>query len=132
MVGGGFLVATALLPPPPPPNGVSSSSLQKSVSHRQAKIDPLASSVMSLCEQEEEGTSGSEIDPSRTRVGKHSLRVDISVEDFFQEYIRQASSFKQVCTWDGSVLSNLSHFLLGLRRLPQEKHCSPGSSGRDP
>ena len=50
------------------------------------------------------------MEPSKTRVGKHSLRVagglgegeegsqPVSVGDFLQEYMRQASSVRQVCT----------------------------------
>ena len=38
-------------------------------------MDPLRSSVMSLGLHEDLGTSGSEIDPSNTRVGKHSRNV---------------------------------------------------------
>ena len=57
--------------------------------------------------------------PSRTLVGKHSLKVAVSVADFFQEYIRHASSLRHVWTWSLSVLLNSSHFLFGLRRLPQ-------------
>ena len=52
-----------------------SSSLQKSVLQRQAKIDPEPSSVISLCEQSGKGTRGSWIEPSKTRVGKHSRNV---------------------------------------------------------
>ena len=50
-------------------------SLQKSVSHRQAKIDPDLSSVMSFWLQSGRGTRGSLIDPNRTLVGKHSRSV---------------------------------------------------------
>lgn len=112
-----------------PGKGLSSSSLQKSLLHKQAKMDPLRSSVMSLGLHEDLGTSGSEIDPSNTRVGKHSRNVATSLEDFFHEYIKHASSLVHVCTWAGSVRSNLSHFLFGLSRLPHEKHCNPGLSG---
>ena len=38
-------------------------------------MDPLRSSVMSLGLHEDLGTSGSEIDPSNTLVGKHSRNV---------------------------------------------------------
>ena len=81
---------------------------------------PEPSSVMSLIEQELDADRGLSMEPSRTRVGKHSLNVAVSVGDFCHVYIRQASSVRQVCTWDFADLSNLSHFLLGLRREPQE------------
>ena len=77
---------------------------------------------MSLMEQEEDADRGFSIEPSSTLVGKHSLNVAVSVGDFCQVYIRQASSLRQVWTWDLAVLSNLSHFLFGLRSDPQEKH----------
>ena len=51
------------------------SSLQKSVLQRQAKMDPEPSSVISLVEQSGNGTRGSCIEPSSTRVGKHSRNV---------------------------------------------------------
>ena len=86
---------------------------------RQAKIDPVPSSVMSLWLQSGSAAKGSLIVPRRTLVGKHSLKVAVSVEDFFQEYMRHASSLRHVWTWVLSVLLNSSHFLLGLRRLPQ-------------
>ena len=87
-------------------NALFCASLQKSVLHRHAKIDPDPSSVMSRCEHSGYGTRGSRIVPSNTRVGKHSLSVAVSVADFFQEYIRQASSLRHVCTW---VLSDLEN-----------------------
>lgn len=45
-----------------------------------------------------------------------------SPEDFSQEYMRQASPGLHVWISDGSVGSNFSHFLSGLKRLPQLKH----------
>ena len=96
------------------------SSLQKSSLQRQAKMVAEPSSVMSLWAQAGPGTRGEEMEPRRTRVGKHSLRVAVSVGDFLQVYIRQASSLRQVCTWAGAVLLNWSHLLLGLRREPHE------------
>lgn len=81
---------------------------------------PEPSSVMSLIAQEPDADRGFSMEPSSTRVGKHSLKVAVSVGDFCQVYIRQASSVRQVCTCDFADLSNLSHFLFGLRREPQE------------
>ena len=52
-----------------------SSSVQKSVLQMQANIDPDMSSVMSFCLQSGNGIRGFWIEPSRTRVGKHSRKV---------------------------------------------------------
>ena len=61
------------------------------------------------------------MEPSKTLVGKHSLSEAVSVSDFLQVYMRQASPFRQVWLRLVLVLSNLSHLALsGLRRLPQE------------
>lgn len=66
-----------LLPPPPEDTGFPLASLQKSVLQRHAKMEPEPSSVISLCEQSDNGTNGSEIDPSSTLVGKHSRNVAV-------------------------------------------------------
>lgn len=76
--------------------GLSFESLQKSELQRQANIVPVPSSVISLCSQSGLGTKGSDIEPSSTRVGKHSRRVAVSVGDFFHVYIRHASSLRHV------------------------------------
>ena len=75
---------------------------------------------MSLIVQESDAERGFSMEPSSTRVGKHSLNVAVSVGDFCHVYIRQASSVRQVCTCDFADLSNLPHFLFGFRRDPQE------------
>ena len=76
--------------------------------------------MMSLIVQESDAERGFSMEPSSTRVGKHSLNVAVSVGDFCHVYIRQASSVRQVCTCDFADLSNLPHFLFGFRREPQE------------
>ena len=53
---------------------------------------------MSLMAQEEDADRGFSIEPSNTLVGKHSLKVAVSVGDFCQVYIKQASSLRQVWT----------------------------------
>lgn len=83
-------------------------------------MEPLPSSVMSRTAQKFSGVSGSLMEPRRTRVGKHSLSVAVSVEDLLQVYIRQASPLRQVWDWVALVASNLSQVLSGLRRLPHE------------
>ena len=60
------------------------------------------------------------MDPRSTLVGKHSLRVAVSVEDLLHEYRRHASPLRQVWDWVALVASNLSQVLSGLSRLPHE------------
>lgn len=102
--------------------GSSAISLQKGVVQRHALMLEAPGSEISRMLQSSVGSSGSVNVPRSTLVGKHSLKTDVSVGDFSQAYSKQASLGAQVWTCSGSLLLNLSHFRLGSRRLPQEKH----------
>ena len=65
--------------------------LQRSDSHKQAKIVDSESSEMSFGSQEDFTFKGSSIGPRRIDLDKHSLMMDEDDSDCCQEYQRQAS-----------------------------------------
>lgn len=111
--------------------GSSANSLQNGVVQRHALMLEDPGSDISLKLHSSSAVKGLSIGPNNTLVGKHSLKTDVSVEDFFQAYKRQASLEPHVPTWFGSRLLNSSHSLLGSNKLLQEKHCNaPLNFGR--
>ena len=74
------------------------------------------------------GARGAEMDPSSTRVGKHSRSCAVSVAERDHVYSRHASPRRHVCRCEELEAENAAHSpRSGCRRLPQEWHCSPGT-----
>ena len=74
------------------------------------------------------GARGAEMDPSSTRVGKHSRSCAVSVAERDHVYSRHASPRRHVCRCEEFEGENAAHSpRSGCRRLPQEWHCSPGT-----
>ena len=74
------------------------------------------------------GARGAEMDPSSTRVGKHSRSCAVSVAERDHVYSRHASPRRHVCRCEEFEAENAAHSpRSGCRRLPQEWHCSPGT-----
>ena len=68
------------------------------------------------------------MDPSSTRVGKHSRSCAVSVAERDHVYSRHASPRRHVCRCEELEGENAAHSpRSGCRRLPQEWHCSPGT-----
>ena len=68
------------------------------------------------------------MDPSSTRVGKHSRSCAVSVAERDHVYSRHASPRRHVCRCEELEAENAAHSpRSGCRRLPQEWHCSPGT-----
>ena len=68
------------------------------------------------------------MEPSSTRVGKHSRSCAVSVAERDHVYSRHASPRRHVCRCEELEGENAAHSpRSGCRRLPQEWHCSPGT-----
>ena len=68
------------------------------------------------------------MEPSSTRVGKHSRSCAVSVAERDHVYSRHASPRRHVCRCEEFEAENAAHSpRSGCRRLPQEWHCSPGT-----